>query len=64
MPILLGHGDADSVVEYRFGQLTAAVLSKKKYNVEFQTYAGLDHSSNAQELQDVLTFLTKHLPEQ
>lgn len=38
-PFFMGHGDADQVVKYAWGQQTADVLTKQLgYKVEFKTY--------------------------
>ena len=38
-PFFMGHGDADEVVKYQWGQQTAEVLKKQLgHNVEFKTY--------------------------
>jgi len=43
-PVLLCHGEADKVVAYHFGQMTAQALEGLGMNVTWQTYAGLAHS--------------------
>jgi predicted esterase len=60
--IMLGHGDSDSVVEYAFGRVSAQFLQKYKFDIEFRTYAGLDHGASPEEIQDVLAFLQDVLP--
>ena len=62
VPILQSHGDCDPVVPYRWGQLTSTALKAFAKNHEFKTYKSLGHSSNANELQDVKTFLQTILP--
>ena len=37
-PIFLGHGDADQVVEYKYGKASADELVKLGYKVDFRTY--------------------------
>jgi predicted esterase len=36
--IFMGHGDADMVVKYQFGKMTADVLKDMGYQVDFRTY--------------------------
>jgi len=37
-PIFMGHGDADQVVNYRFGTMSRDKLKELGYNVDFRTY--------------------------
>lgn len=37
-PIFMGHGDADPVVAYKFGSLSAKELTNHGYKVDFRTY--------------------------
>jgi predicted esterase len=34
----MGHGDADQVVAYKYGKLSADELTKHGYKVDFRTY--------------------------
>ncbi|KAG0294963.1 hypothetical protein BGZ98_001550 [Dissophora globulifera] len=61
-PILWGHGDADPVVSLDFGVQSVDLLKKNKFNVTFNTYRGLGHSSSPQEIRDVLEFLLQTIP--
>ncbi|XP_071964266.1 acyl-protein thioesterase 2-like [Antedon mediterranea] len=61
-PILQCHGDRDPMVNYKFGQMTASVVSKMCTNHTFTTYPGLEHSSSAKEMLDVKNFILKVLP--
>jgi len=36
--IFMGHGDADTVVQYKYGVLTSQVLQSWGYDVDFKTY--------------------------
>lgn len=38
-PIFMGHGDADPIVRYEWGQQTAEGLKEWGYQVDFRTYA-------------------------
>jgi predicted esterase len=37
-PIFMGHGDADPVVQYKYGKMSADELVKLGYKVDFRTY--------------------------
>ncbi|KAF9583182.1 hypothetical protein BGW38_010078 [Lunasporangiospora selenospora] len=62
-PIFWGHGDADPVVPYKYGELSVELLKKNNYNVKFYTYARMGHSASMQELRDLLEFLKGTVPE-
>lgn len=62
-PIFWGHGDADQVVMYKFGQKSVQLLQENKYNVRFNTYPRMAHSTCPQEIRDLLAFLKEILPE-
>jgi len=61
-PVFQGHGNADPVVKYTYGQMTEGVLKKYYTKTKFQTYGGLGHSSSPQEMSDVQDFIEKCLP--
>ncbi|ETI23157.1 hypothetical protein G647_04954 [Cladophialophora carrionii CBS 160.54] len=62
-PFFMGHGDADEVVKYTWGQQTAEVLRKELgHKVEFKTYRGLPHSAVPEEIDDLEEFIKKCLP--
>jgi len=62
-PFFMGHGDADQVVKYRWGQQTAEFLkSELGHKVEFKTYRGLPHSADPQEIDDLEEFIKGCLP--
>lgn len=52
-PILQCHGDADPVVTYKMGQLSAQALKIFMTNTKFETYRGMSHSSSPDELEDL-----------
>ncbi|KAI1626962.1 acyl-protein thioesterase 1 [Exophiala viscosa] len=59
----MGHGDADEVVKYRWGQRTAEMLKNELgHKVEFKTYKGLPHSADMQEIDDLEEFIKRCLP--
>ncbi|KAI0475150.1 Phospholipase/carboxylesterase/thioesterase [Xylariaceae sp. FL0804] len=61
-PILMGHGDADQVVRYQWGQMTASKLREWGWNVDFKTYRGLPHSAAPEEIDDLEKYLNARIP--
>ncbi|KAF2135769.1 uncharacterized protein K452DRAFT_238740 [Aplosporella prunicola CBS 121167] len=61
-PIFMGHGDADPVVQYVWGQGTASMLKEWGWTVDFRTYPGLPHSADPEEIDDLERYLKKQLP--
>lgn len=59
----MGHGDADPVVQYKWGQATASTLKQWGWEVDFKTYKGLPHSAAPEELEDLKNYLQKRIPE-
>ncbi|KAE8206340.1 hypothetical protein CF335_g1966 [Tilletia laevis] len=68
LPIFHGHGNADPVVQYEFGQRTIEFLKTPKDKgglgfpedkIRFETYAGMPHSACPQEIEHVGQFLEK-----
>lgn len=60
--ILQCHGDCDPVVPYKLGQLSASLLKAFMKNSQFNTYSGMSHSSSNDEMDDLKTFIEKHIP--
>lgn len=69
----MGHGTADPIVPYHLGQKTHEFLMKNlglpafegKPNVKglsFKSYAGMEHASSQEEIQDLVQFLELVLP--
>jgi len=63
-PIFMGHGDADPVVKYQWGQMTADKLKGWGWNVDFRTYKNLPHSAAPQEIDDLEQYLKARIPDQ
>ncbi|KAJ2219030.1 hypothetical protein GGF40_003025 [Coemansia sp. RSA 1286] len=63
IPIFQGHGQIDEVVLYQYGQMTQEALKKSGYNVEFNSYDYMGHSSCNEEIDDLKDFLEKAIPE-
>ena len=55
------HGDADQVVTYKRGQLTAEVVSRLMKDHKFLTYPGMGHEATMEELEDIKTWLNDRL---
>lgn len=62
-PIFMGHGDADPVVRYEWGQTTAKTLQEWGWNVDFKTYKGLPHSAAPQEINDLERYIKERVPD-
>jgi len=62
--IFMGHGDADPVVRYAWGQLTAEKLKGWGWDVDFKTYKNLPHSAAPQEIDDLESYLLQRIPDQ
>ncbi|KAG0335586.1 hypothetical protein BG000_007394 [Podila horticola] len=63
-PIFWGHGDADQMVRYEYGQQSVELLEKHKYNVQFKTYHNMGHSSSLQEIRDLVEFFKETIPDE
>ncbi|KAF9357404.1 hypothetical protein BGX26_003791 [Mortierella sp. AD094] len=62
-PIFWGHGTFDPVVKFDLGEDSAEFLSENKYNVEFHSYPKMGHSVCPDEINDLLEFFKKTVPE-
>lgn len=62
IPLLLCHGDRDTIVPYAVGQLTSFLLRTATRNLEFKTYPGLAHTVSSDELNDIRDFVATYLP--
>ena len=58
----MGHGNADTLVQYTWGVETAEVLKELGWSVDFNTYDGLAHSADVQEMDDLEAFIRGRLP--
>ncbi|GMR52839.1 hypothetical protein PMAYCL1PPCAC_23034, partial [Pristionchus mayeri] len=56
-PYLFGHGTADEVVPYEWGQMTQQTLSKFCSNVSFKSYNGMGHSTCPEEMKELKNFI-------
>ncbi|KAK7100816.1 acyl-protein thioesterase 1-like isoform X2 [Littorina saxatilis] len=61
VPILQCHGTHDPLVRFSWGQETSQFISSFNPNLQFKSYDGMMHSSCPEEMQEVKTFLEKHL---
>ncbi|GAA5984407.1 hypothetical protein JCM10908_003335 [Rhodotorula pacifica] len=61
--IFHGHGDADPVVEYQWGQKTIDTLKEAGFgDITFKTYPGMEHSFCDAEQRDLEAFIQRVLP--
>jgi len=58
-PFFQAHGTHDMVLQYTYGQKSSEFLQSHGINVEFNTYAGMQHSACAEEFDDLKDFLQK-----
>ncbi|XP_032230874.1 acyl-protein thioesterase 1 isoform X2 [Nematostella vectensis] len=64
IPILLGHGNADPLVDYeKMGRQTFGLLKTVYSATDFKTYSRMGHSSCPEEMNDVKEFIMRVLPE-
>ncbi|KAL2202920.1 acyl-protein thioesterase-1-like protein [Sarocladium strictum] len=61
-PIFMGHGDQDPVVRYELGSESSRILKDLGYNVDLNTYRGMEHSACLEELDEVEKYLVERLP--
>ncbi|KAH9623974.1 hypothetical protein KSS87_005141 [Heliosperma pusillum] len=62
LPILLCHGKADDVVQYKFGEKSYKALQSGGFgDVAFKSYEGLGHYTHPEEVQEVCTWLKSKL---
>ncbi|GAU99430.1 hypothetical protein RvY_10435 [Ramazzottius varieornatus] len=62
IPILLCHGDSDSLVSPDIGRLTKEKMGAFVPNITAKIYRGLGHSSSPEEMRDVKAFIATCLP--
>ncbi|KAI8344102.1 Phospholipase/carboxylesterase/thioesterase [Chlamydoabsidia padenii] len=61
-PILMCHGEQDTIVSLKLGEDSVNKLGNHGYDVTFKKYAGLAHSANPQEIQDLAIYIKNRLP--
>lgn len=63
-PYFMGHGTADSVVQFKYGQMSRDYLKSalKREYVDWKEYKDMEHSLCPEELVDLLAFTAKVLP--
>ncbi|KAJ1661893.1 hypothetical protein IW140_006343 [Coemansia sp. RSA 1813] len=64
VPVFQGHGTADEVVLYQYGEMTSEVLKKNGFDVDFRAYKYMGHATCNDEIRDLQQFLGKQIPEQ
>ncbi|CDZ96223.1 Lysophospholipase [Phaffia rhodozyma] len=72
LPIFWGHGTADQVVGYKYGQQSVEILisqyglekssGQAGKGIQFESYPGLGHGSSPQELKDLSAWLQRVIP--
>lgn len=62
LPILLCHGKADDVVQYKFGEKSSQALNANGFrDVTFKSYDGLGHYTHPEEIQEICSWLKSKL---
>jgi predicted esterase len=63
VPLFIGHGTADDVVQFAMAKFTLEQLKEKGVtNIEFHKYPGMGHSILPEGIQDLYTFLLNVIP--
>ncbi|KAI9844081.1 MAG: hypothetical protein M1837_005794 [Sclerophora amabilis] len=62
MKVWMGHGDADPLVRHEWGVQTAEKLREWGWEVDFNTYPGLVHSADPEEMSDLEKWIGDRLP--
>jgi hypothetical protein len=59
LPLLMMHGEEDSLILYEWGHSTATslLLENRDLDIQFKGYAGLDHDIGDEELVDLLLWI-------
>lgn len=57
LPVMIGHGSHDSMVDERFGQQSAARLRELGHAVEYHSYP-IEHSVSMEEIKDIGRFVS------
>lgn len=60
----MGHGNVDPLVKHEWGLQTAQALRDMGWTVNFNTYQGLAHSADPQEIDDLEAYIAERLPPQ
>ena len=67
IPLFWGHGKDDPLVLYKFGTDTRDFLINnvgvKQSSFEFRSYDGMQHTSCKEELDDLLAWIKKVIPQ-
>lgn len=57
--LFVGHGTSDNVVSYEWGKKSVEKLKEEGYNVKFESYPNMMHSTCAQEIMDLVEWLNE-----
>ena len=57
LPVMIGHGSRDPMVDERYGQQSAARLRELGHPVEYHSYA-IEHSVSMEEIKDIGRFIS------
>lgn len=62
-PIFMGHGEEDPLIKFDWGNATAEGLKEKGFDVEFHSYAGVQHGVHPSEIDHLEAWVEKRLAE-
>ncbi|KAJ2355154.1 hypothetical protein IWW50_003973 [Coemansia erecta] len=62
VPVFHGHGTADEVVLFQYGEMTRNALQQSGYSVDFHAYNHMGHSTCDDEIRDLQSFLAACIP--
>ena len=60
-PMFQGHGDADMVVNHKFGEMTAEALRELGVPVDFHTFPDMGHEADPEELNMLRDWMQERL---
>ena len=60
-PVLGCHGDMDTVVSIKAGELALKTIAKFNPNTNFKVYIGIGHQSSRAEMEEVFRFVNANL---
>ncbi|KAF2073564.1 hypothetical protein CYY_005113 [Polysphondylium violaceum] len=61
-PMIMYHGTADQLLNFKFGEMSFNLLKTQGVNGTFHPVAGMGHSASEQELREVSQFIKSTLP--
>ena len=63
-PMFQAHGTDDSVVNFKFGEMSYKLMKELGVEVKFHKYEGMGHEASNDELSDIFDWIKERLPEE